>query len=448
MASARSSASLSTQVPPSGSATSPVEAIVSDSVSAELFPDKATTQGTRRKGGARKLGVFDDNRARPIHRWYPFVEGYSDELVAECLDEAGSTQIAVLDPFGGSGTTALASSLRGHDSMFCEVNPYLAWVADVKVNVTRSATTEDLSSLLRLAETVELGQVALGASRHALVHADQRRGFFPVGVARQIIGLLELIDAELEESQRELARLAVATSLIPASNMVRRTDLRKRRDGDPSPVPLAPTVAAQLRMIHEDVLRAGPALGGRAIRVAADARQLTSTPVPVNLVVTSPPYLNGTNYCRNTKLELLALSLIEDEKDLATLRTDSITAGINNVSRRRSDPDVIDAVEETALKLDEVAYDQRIPRLVRLYFADMKLVFRSVRAQVAPETRFALDIGDSRFAGVHVPTPALLADVASREGWKLESTRLLRTRRSYDGTPLQQVLLNFRSCAT
>lgn len=413
---------------------------------AELFPPGDIPSAGRRGSAGPKLGVFDDNRARPIHRWYPFVEGYSDELVAEYLDEPGSSDIAVLDPFGGSGTTALAASLRGHDSMFCEVNPYLAWVADVKVNVARDAAAEgELGSILQLAERIERDGIPMGRSKHALVHADQRRGFFPQGVVRQIVGLLELIDAELHGSQRELARLGVATSLIPTSNMIRRTDLRKRRAGDPTPLPFGPTVALQLRLIHEDVLRAGPALAGRATRVAADARQLMSTPTPVTLVVTSPPYLNGTNYCRNTKLELLALGLIEEEQDLATLRTDSITAGINNVSRRRSDPDVIDAVEETATKLDKVAYDQRIPRLVRLYFADMRLVFRAVRAQAVTGARFVLDIGDSRFAGVHVPTPALLAEVATSEGWKLDSSRLLRIRRSYDGTPLEQVLLNFRS---
>ena len=141
---------------------------------AELFPQEVVPSAPRQTGPGRKLGVFDDNRARPIHRWYPFVEGYSDELVAECLDEAGSGDLAVLDPFGGSGTTALAASLRGHDSMFCEVNPYLAWVADVKVNVTREAAQQSVDSVLRLAESVERDGVAPGSSKHALVHADQR----------------------------------------------------------------------------------------------------------------------------------------------------------------------------------------------------------------------------------------------------------------------------------
>jgi hypothetical protein len=416
---------------------------------AELFPPDALPPSAPRRRPKRQLGVFHDNRSRPIHRWYPFVEGYSDELVAETLASADPGRpVGLLDPFGGSGTTALAAALRGQDSMFCEVNPYLAWVADVKVNVTQDVVSSpDIDKLLRLAESVERG-LKPGTSRHPLVHADQRRIFFPQGVSRLIVGLLELIDTETSGGVRELARLAVSTSLIPSSNMVRRTDLRKRRPGDPEPLPFAQTVARQLTTIYKDVQQAGPALAGRAVRVASDARELTTTPQPVTLVVTSPPYLNGTNYCRNTKLELLALGLITEEQGLAALRSESITAGINNVSRRRSDPELIGAVEEVAMKLDAVAYDQRIPPLVRLYFSDMKAVFRAVRSVSAEGARFHLDIGDSRFAGVHVPTPALLSEVAQQVGWRLMSSKVIRTRRSYDGTALEQVMLNFEAAAT
>ena len=91
----------------------------------------------------------------------------------------------------------------------------------------------------------------------------------------------------------------------------------------------------------------------------------------VDLVVTSPPYLNGTNYCRNTKLELLLLGLIHSENGLMDIRSKSVTAGINNVSKRIREPDVIAEVEEVATQLDECAYDVRIPRMVRAYFSDM-----------------------------------------------------------------------------
>jgi len=395
---------------------------------------------------AARLGVFDDNRSKAIHRWYPFIEGYSADLVEAALIDFGGKDVHVLDPFGGSGTTALTASALGFDCSFCEVNPYLAWVADVKVNVARAAAeSPDLGLLGKLADVLDAGgKFRAPPGNHPLLDVDAHRHFFPRGVASRILGLLAWIDANLTAPLDDLARLAVTTSLIPASNMVRRTDLRKRHTGDAPPAHLESTVAAQLRMIQTDVVEAAPKLGGCAVRVAADARTLTPQPHPFTTIVTSPPYLNGTNYCRNTKLELFALGLLE-EAELAELRVRSITAGINNVSKRRAAPTLTDDVEQVAQQLDSVAYDRRIPALVRLYFSDMQVVFERVRSASALGAVWLLDIGDSRFAGVSVPTPELLVSVASSVGWRLDTSRTLRERKSYDGTPLTQVLLSLRA---
>ena len=56
------------------------------------------------------------------------------------------------------------------------------------------------------------------------------------------------------------------------------------------------------------------------------------------------------------------------------------------------------------------------------------------------------DIGDSRYCGVHVPTHTLLRDVAEGENWRFLDEELIRTRRSYDGSDLTQVLLHFEAC--
>lgn len=393
------------------------------------------------------LGVFADNRSRPIHRWYPFIEGYSSELVVRALRASQMVTPSIFDPFGGSGTTALAASLAGLDSFFCEVNPYLAWVADVKVNKAREAAGRpDLSALLTLADRLDHGFLPPAIrSGHPLVEADDSRGFFPIGVARQAASLIEWIRASFDSPVADLAMLACTTSLIPASNMIRRTDLRRRRVDDPKPMSLIPMVAERLRMIYEDVRSTGAQLQGVATRVGEDIRHLGKVPRRFDLIVTSPPYLNGTNYCRNTKLELLALRLLSGESELAHLRTESITAGINNVSARNAEPGVIQSVEIVARRLDSVAYDQRIPQLVRMYFSDMRRAFAAIRRNTKVGSRLLLDIGDSRFAKVHIPTHKILVDVAALEHWRLESTEVLRKRKSYDGTDLTQVLLDLRA---
>ena len=333
----------------------------------------------------------------------------------------------------------------GRDSLFCEVNPYLAWVADVKVNRSRAAyrkgAAADLEELaLRLRRRIRTAR-----GDHPLLEADAQRAFFPSGVADQVVAALGLATNMCSTEAVPLARLAIATALIPASNMIRRTDLRRRRAGDPPPHPFLPLVVENLRMIADDVRVVGPHLDGTATRVADDVRRLPVLERAVDLIVTSPPYLNGTNYCRNTKLELLALGLLSDETALADLRLDSIAAGINNVSSRprRARRHRVRRGGGRGSRRGRVrpSHSHHGPHVLLRHAP----LFAAVRATARPGARWLLDIGDSRFCGIHVPTHELLCDVASRGGWVHVSTETIRMRRSYDGSLLTQVLLELRA---
>ena len=122
-----------------------------------------------------------------------------------------------------------------------------------------------------------------------------------------------------------------------------------------------------------------------------------------------------------------------------------MTAGINNVSKRIREPSVIAAVEDVAVKLDECAYDVRIPRMIRAYFSDMQIVLATTRTAIKPGGRMVLDIGDSRFAGVHVDVPELLVLIAEGVGWEIEDVEVIRNRVAKDGNPLCQKLLRLCS---
>lgn len=406
------------------------------------LPRPASRPGS---GGRKGLGVFGANKERPFHRWYPFVEGYSAELVERALAEPAPEGV-VMDPFGGSGTTALAAAMVGRDCVFAEVNPYLAWIADVKINqAQRVAGVPGTTAELRSLATDVMGTLPAIEHDHPLLDADRRRGYFPDGAAETALALLALIDKALTGPVREVARLAVAVSLVPASQMVRRTDLRKRIPSDPAPVDLRATVQQRLRDFADDIDEHGRSIAGTATRIATDVRGDWTTSPDVSVIVTSPPYLNGTNYCRNTKLELLTLGFMASENDLQGLRTASISAGINNVSKRRGTASEIECVEPVARQLDAVAYDVRIPALVRTYFADMRVALAQVRGRALTGARMYLDIGDSRYCGVHVPTHTLLRTIAEGEGWRLLDEEIIRTRRSYDGSELTQVLLHFEA---
>lgn len=398
----------------------------------------------------KDAGVFKQNRTRPIHRWYPFVEGYSSELVDWAIGESRAVGPRILDPFGGSGTTALTTAEHNLDSWFCEVNPFLAWLADVKVNqVQLIKNAEMLMPLVELRDSLHLGKKTpplRSLSVHGLVVVDRKRKYFPKGVAAEVVRVLSWLDHHTHGPVRELGRAAVAVSLVPSSCMIRRTDLRRRTKNDPAPMVFTDVLIRALNMVIEDSDPARRQWRSRATRITDDMRSLVASPdLKFDLIVTSPPYLNGTNYCRNTKLEMIALGLIADEDELAKSRLQSITAGINNVSGRRAVPEKIREVERIARKLDSSTYDRRIPQLVRLYFSDMRAGLKALRLAASDAADFFLDIGDSRFAGVHVPTDELLITVAEQVGWAHVETLLVRERRSFDGSRLKQVVLRLEA---
>lgn len=76
---------------------------------------------------------FSRNKPKYIHRWFPFVEGYSTDFIDSILKENSSIPIVCLDPFSGSGTTALELQKRKIECYSIEVNPFMHLLSTVKL---------------------------------------------------------------------------------------------------------------------------------------------------------------------------------------------------------------------------------------------------------------------------------------------------------------------------
>lgn len=409
----------------------------------DLSPQLQLIPEQRRELSLEALGVFAPNKDAPLHRWVSLTEGFSAQLVAQQLEGLSSSS-SVFDPFGGTGTTPLVAAQFGHRGFWAEVNPYLQEAAAVKVTAASAPSSTRKEVVHELREAVLRGPLTEEVpEEHPLVNADGQRGFFPSGVAHTLVGWVMRFNALETELGRRAGRLAAASCAISVSNMKRAVDLRRRTDAELQRPrrPVVDAVRERIQAYSED-LATTPVAHGSAKWISEDARSLPADLGPIDRVITSPPYLNGTNYCRNTKLELLLLGLIQSEAELGAIRTRAVTAGINNVSQRIAEPETLACVEPVATRLDEVAYDVRIPKMVRAYFSDMRLVLAAVRDRMAPDGQLVLDIGDSRFAGVHVDTPSILMTIAESVGWRSAETTILRARTAKDGTRLCQKLLH------
>src|SRR6185437_10764213 len=164
-------------------------------------------------------------------------------------------------------------------------------------------------------------------------------------------------------------------------------------------------------------------------------------------VITSPPYLNGTNYIRNARLELWYLRKVATKADLRLLRDRVVTSGINDVDCRTNWQPVTYGVRRVVEKLQSKAYDDRIAKMVGGYFRDMASILTSLNACTRHGARLCIDIGDSVYAGVHVPTDDLLVDIAESVGYRTLERVHLRNRVSKGGQVVRQQLLVFEKPA-
>ncbi|WP_142288121.1 DNA methyltransferase, partial [Klebsiella pneumoniae] len=69
----------------------------------------------------------------PFQRWFRFKEAFSPKFVVDTLTSLPYEVNTCLDPFLGSGTTAITCKLMGINSIGTEVNPFLADLISAKL---------------------------------------------------------------------------------------------------------------------------------------------------------------------------------------------------------------------------------------------------------------------------------------------------------------------------
>ena len=84
--------------------------------------------------------AFTKNRELPLHRWVPWIAGFSAQFVDDCLEKYISNEengnAWVLDPFAGVGTTLVQGFLHGFNVVGFEINPYAALASRVKLEAS------------------------------------------------------------------------------------------------------------------------------------------------------------------------------------------------------------------------------------------------------------------------------------------------------------------------
>lgn len=124
---------------------------------------------------------FAKNKSLALHRWVPWVAGFSADFVEDCFDKylPGASDGWVLDPFAGVGTTLVEAYLRGLNAIGFEINPYAALASTLKLKAHTISTHElgrEIASFerLRLVAQNMPGWQATRFPSHMILYPENR----------------------------------------------------------------------------------------------------------------------------------------------------------------------------------------------------------------------------------------------------------------------------------
>lgn len=418
-----------------------------------LFPNPTLTDRTKRE--IKPVYVtFRGGRENPLHNWYSFLEGYSPEFVEHILDNFAPEATTVYDPFAGTGVTPIVAARRGLSAIYSEVNPLLQFLVKTKIDASLLPTRQRNKILTNLkALTNDLKKLITDSRRDKELFTTYSESFgkskfFDEDAFNLVLRARTLVDEISYTNQltADLLQVAILNALIPSSLLKRAGDVRYKTQKElKQKLDFVDTIQKNLLNIIGDI-ETTEALPARPILLTEDARKAQTLPqMKIDAVITSPPYLNGTNYFRNTKVELWFLRSIKTPSDLSGFRKSAVTAGINDVSQKSPNKFITKEIEQVVKRLSEKSYDKRIPKMVWDYFQDMEEIFQGLKKHLSENATIAIDIGDSVYGGVKVPTDELLIGVLEKLGYRVKEQVILRKRMSRSGEVLKQVLLIFGS---
>ncbi len=412
------------------------------------------------EGVTEKDVTFVKSKDIPFQRWYPYIEGYSPDFVKSLIKNYGITDTLIYEPFAGTGTTLLAADDLGLSTVYSEVNPLLQFLIQTKLNVLKAKESQrkKLSKDLKDIQKVVLKNLnkfeedkSLRESYKSLF-SDKK--YFPDETLEQVLKLRSYIDiVKLEdELLADTLTVAVISCLLPVSFLKKVGDVRFKtaKEIEKDLKTFNDILPEKIGNIAEDILNFDYKLKGKPEFILSNAKNIGRVnDLKIGAIITSPPYLNGTNYFRNTKVELWFLRYLQFENDLRFFRDQALTSGINDVKKEYAYVNGLDIASKSSLlkatliELNKNAYDSRIPVMAQSYFKEMYTIFNDAKPLLAQNAKVLIDIGDSIFSGVHINTDDILIELIQGLGYEFVENKILRKRRSRNQEILTQSLLVF-----
>lgn len=337
--------------------------------------------------------------AKTIH---PFPARMAPDIAIEHLDSTeGNANRVVLDPMCGSGTVLTAAADRGYAARGFDVDPLAVLMSSV---ATRAVNTEEI--------TAEAERIC---ARAKASHTDDPRWddpetrkfaeyWFAAPQRKQLTRLSRELDEVSDDGIREALQVALSRTIVtktPKASLAADTShSRPHRVETESSYDVYRGFTRSVANLKK-LLDNRSIIGQVDVRIG-DARALDLHDSSVDLVITSPPYLNAIDYLRGHKMSLIWFGYTIPE--LRQIRSNSIGA------ERALHTDALKQIEDMVqfIKASVDAPDRLPLATITRYSQDLVLFSRELNRVCKSGAEVVTVIGNSTLRGNYIQNDALV----------------------------------------
>lgn len=369
-----------------------------------------------------KLTTFQPNKTLPIHRWFPYLQGYSSQIVEELIRvtnvKKGET---ILDPFCGVGTTLVSCKMKGINSIGFDISPLSVFVSQVKVK-----DTYDIISIKKYLNKIIETKIEY--------HEPPPHPIFYKGIPKErvneILSLKEAILLIEQKSERDFLLLALL-SIISDVSLIKRDGAHYRFVDKPKTNDTIKTFQNQVNLMIADIEQKKILSNTKDVNTTVklgDARELELENNSVDGIITSPPYLNRDNYIAQYKIELFLMGFISNMKEYRDLTHRTLRSHVEAKKLHEySNEPIIEEVEEIIDEISKRPINNPCNiDMIKGYFEDMNIVIREMKRCLKTGCNISLVVGNSCWSGVLVEVDKILAKICRNNNLKIE--KILVTR--------------------
>ena len=148
----------------------------------------------------------------------------------------------------------------------------------------------------------------------------------------------------------------------------------------------------------------------------------------IDIVITSPPYLNSRDYTDIYRLELWMLGYVSTYNNERKIRKSALTSHVQ-IQLPKVDYPKVEELETAVNYLESNEADlwnQNIPNMVRGYFNDIQNLLIDLKPKLNPNAKLYINVSNSAYSNHIIEVDVIISKAAELIGYKCEEIRIAR----------------------